>query len=221
MTTQGNIKTKKAATLYIQSKLGNIYKVEAREVEVLRRQFDKWPSAVDCHFKAPNKKNWHRYRQGYRPYLVILDGWGHPNPPPEWIDIKEDSECSVSQTRHSSCSEQWIANFDVWLSNYLKNNPSVKVLGDYRYTTGCNTHDLKAKVEYDNQQINSIGSQLRKIGVPRNLAIKIAELYFKKSPNRAAGALNEKGFSCTIARGKLYFPKIETFIEPEKFFEAA
>jgi hypothetical protein len=222
---QGNLKHGKA-TLYFQGRglIGNVQKVEVREVEVLRRQWAQYPGAVDCRFKAPRQRNWRRYTEGYRPYLVVLDGWGHPDPQGPFDVISDEDGCTVSEARHSFASDGWTTDFDGWLAAYLEATPSATVLGDYRHTTGCNGYDASYKVTFDDQQVESVRAQFEAAGVPGNLAADVATFFVHKSPNWAAGVLCQEGYLCTTGRGRRCAEAVLLnghVIEPEPFFAEA
>jgi hypothetical protein len=218
---QGNLKATKV-TLYIQLQglLGNIIKIQAREFEVLRRQWAQYPGAVVARWKAPRKRQWSSYSEGYKPYLVVLKGWGHPDPCSPWKTIGEN----VQQAHHSPFSDGWNNDFDEWLEDYLASNPKTRILGDYRHTKGCSGYDSTQKVEFENHQAESIQAQLEAVGVPHNLAVDVADFYLHKSANWAAGVLEKEGFDSTVVSGKTrpeaLYVNGQT-IEPEDFFSQA
>lgn len=226
---KGNLRAGKA-TLYLQTEgisLGNIVKVEVREVEVLRRQWAQYPAAVSYRYKAPRQRNWRGSNSGYRPYLVVLAGWGHPDPQSPWETVSESPDVTVSKARHSGCSDGWTTDFDGWLSAYLAAHPRVKVLGDYRHTTGCDTYNVEAKSDFDAQQGESVRSQLVATGVDADVAAEAARLYVAHGAPRAAAFLcNEHDVMCTTGSG--YRCSVSALvlsggvvIEPEEYFAKA
>jgi len=226
---QGNLRAKKA-TIYVETEgicLGNIRKIEVSEVEVLRKSWAQYPSAVQCRYKQPRQRKWRGYTEGYRPYLVVLEGWGHPDPDSPWVTVSESSDVTVQKSRHSACSGEWGIDFDQKLAAYLEANPGVKVLGDYRHTTGCNPYDQGATSEFDAQQAESVREQLVAAGVDDDVATEAALLYVSSGPYRAAAFLhNDHDVSCTTGSG--YRCSVSALqladgvvIEPEPFFAKA
>ena len=174
---QGNLKHGKA-TIFLQQSgflLGSVVKVEVREIEVLRRQWAQYPGAVYCTYKEPRQKRSRRYIEGYHPYLVVLDGWGHPEPDSPWVNEHESNGCTVSEGHYSGCSAGWTSEFDQKLSVYLATHPEVKVLGDYRHTTGLDTSDVEAKAEYDAAEIESVRRQLVGAGIGESIAVEVLD----------------------------------------------
>lgn len=219
---KGNLKAGKA-TLYLQTEgicLGNILKVEVREVEVLRKPWAQYPAAVCCRYKQPRQRTWRGYTGGYKPYLVVLDGWDHPDPQSPWETVSDSPDVAVSRARHSSCSDGWTNDFDGWLAAYLEANPAVEVLGDYR---GCNTNDIEAKREWEAHQRKDVHSQLLNAGVDPSVATEAAQLYATHGQYMAASYLNSHDVTCTTGGG--YRCSVSALqlsngvvVEPKSFF---
>lgn len=226
---QGNFQAKKA-TLYVQTEgicLGNILKIEVREIQVLRREWAQYPSAVEYRYKKPRQRAWRGSVASYKPYLVVLEGWGHPDPDSPWVTVKDTPDVTVEESRYSSCSDGWGNDFDKKLAAYLEANPSVKVLGDYRHTTGCNTYEREPKSEFDAQQAQSVREQLETAGVEAEVAAEASRLYVEHGPHMAAAFLcNDNDVMCTTGRG--YRCSVSALqlaggvvVEPEPFFAKA
>jgi hypothetical protein len=213
-----NIRARKA-TLYVSNEvMGNIEKIEVRAVEVVRKPWAQYASAVCYRYREPRQRRWRGYAQGYKPYLVVLEGWSHVDPSAPMEVLEESLGMTVSRSRYSFCSDEWIDEFDQILDAYLKANPKVRVLGDYR---GVSTHDPKIAQEYKTQQKHSIAKQLRSAGVSTKDARRASCDYVIKSPNWAAGWLCEKGYNCTKVRGRHRAEALRVngkLIEPEEFW---
>ena len=194
---QGNFKAKKA-TLYHSTGFGNVAKVEVREVEVVRRPYAQDEGAVFATYLRPRKRKLEQYTGSYKPYLVVLEGWGHPEPADMFNWSISESGALVGTGRHSACSGGYENEFDAQLASYLETNPKVEVLGDYRHTQGCNTHDASASEEYLAAQKKSVADQLEAAGVPHEVAVEAGENFVEHSPYWAAGVLcNEHDVMCT------------------------
>jgi len=219
---QGNIRAKKA-TIYLTTEgisLGNVHKLEVREVEVIRKPWAQYPSAVQCKYLLPRKRNWSGRTGSYKPYIVVLEGWGHPDPDSPWVTIKEDSEVSVSESKYFSCSDGWETDFDRKLTSYLEANPSVKVLGDYRHTNGCNPHDpTPAKEHADHREQSMTRQFIERAGVDPETANKAAQLYVRHgAPHTAAFLSNAHDYMCTLHGPSALNFGYGVVIEPEPFF---
>lgn len=218
---QGNFKAEKA-TLYYQGTFGSITKLEVREVQVTRRRFAQYPSAVICSFLAPRKRKWQSYTASYQPYLVVLEGWGHFEPGSPWKNTTVGDGVITQEGRYSCCDERWGTDFDAELAAYLEANPQAKVLGDYRHTTGCNTYDAKPAEEYLVYQTESLTRQLAEAGVSTEHALKAAETFVRSSPQLAAAYLSnidDDPFICGVEfkRGKYALEYKGQLIAPEAF----
>jgi hypothetical protein len=107
-------------------------RVEAREFVVSLRHFAQYPSAVCCQFRRKRERNWREFDVERAPTLIILGGWGHPEPPSPWQSVGD-----AQQSRYASCDPRWASEFSTLLQQYLTNSTGVRVLADYR---GHNPH---------------------------------------------------------------------------------
>lgn len=123
------------ATLYFRGEFfGNINKVEVREVETFRAAYAQYPAAPHAVFVPKGKRTKRGVVQGYKPSLVILEGWGHVDPATFLGEPEEDKVVglTVTKSRYSACAPEWETEFNAALSAYLEANPQVVVVADYR-----------------------------------------------------------------------------------------
>lgn len=89
------------ATLFMSGEMmGNFRKVEARDVTVY---FDKWaqyPAALYVEFTPKGKRNPRRYVKGYKPQVVIYQGWGHDLDPEDLFAAPETDANTGVTVRH-------------------------------------------------------------------------------------------------------------------------
>ena len=220
---QGNFKAGKATLYFANELFGNVAKVEVRNVEVIRKRWAQYAGAAVATFRQPRQRKDRQYVGNYKAYLVVLEGWGHPNPDGLCGEYKEtDSGALVAHSRYSSCSDGYANDFDLRLQAYLVANPEAKVLGDYRHTQGFNAHDATAAEPFLKRQRDSIETQLLDIGIPTEIAEEVAHEYVFRSPHMAAGLLcNTHDVMATVTRGRHHAEALglgETVIEPEPFF---
>lgn len=72
--------------------------------------------------------------QGPHPSLVIIEGWNHPDPPGGWVADGDSSR----RGRWDVFAPEWRVEFDAFLTEYLRANSNVRILGDFRNTAAPN-----------------------------------------------------------------------------------
>lgn len=64
--------------------------------------------------------------------VIILEGWGHPDPPRKWGPIEQFDEFTTTQTtRRLACDPEWEHEFQAFLDGYLAGS-GTRVLQDFR-----------------------------------------------------------------------------------------
>lgn len=129
----------KKVTIYRAGEfLGNIIKTEARLVDHGRRKYAQYNNAPFVRFIPKRKRKECGFVKGFKPYFIILEGWGHPDPDGAWGEIDNSGALPMQQAKYSAFDEGWVRDFEQKLGEYLKSD-DVKVVADYRYTTEtCN-----------------------------------------------------------------------------------
>ena len=134
-------------TVYQKSEfMGNILKVEGRlptEDEISRMGrvekafgFKKWAQYNSVPFAVVKPKRKQLFRQmqssGFRPFMLIVDGWDAPNPDSLYGKPEVDENgTGFAKGRHSGFDEGWTKDFGQTISTYLTANPE-KILMDDR-----------------------------------------------------------------------------------------
>lgn len=114
-------------TMYYQGDFGRMRKVEAKECAVFEGGFAQHEQAWRCEFKKPRQKQARellQYGQHHRT-LVILEGWGHPDPDSGWLP----AEGRMQQAKYRSCDPRWTGDFRQMLAGYLEES-GAKVVFD-------------------------------------------------------------------------------------------
>jgi hypothetical protein len=62
------------------------------------------------------------------PSLVILEGWTHPNPPSGWVS----NGGGMFKAKWPLFAPEWQTEMEVFLSDYRREHPNVRVLADFR-----------------------------------------------------------------------------------------
>lgn len=119
-------------TLYFRGGFG-MAKVEATSLSVVVKPHAQYAAGVYVEYVPKRARKARCFVQAYRPSLVVLAGWGHPDPdspflPPEKTD---DPDVTLAVGRYSSCDPRWESDFDAKLSAYLAKT-GVTVLHDFR-----------------------------------------------------------------------------------------
>ena len=120
------------ATLYWANDLWAYDYIEARNVS--------WhsPNTDSIIYTVRNKRKQLVGRITKTP-IVILEGWGHPSPPPKFDQPKDNLAhgYTAQTTRIPAGSPIWHVEFDAFLSNYLERSKA-RVLLDLRHRNGKN-----------------------------------------------------------------------------------
>lgn len=118
-------------TLY----LGDLWgydRIEARDVSWIFEPYAQYRNAVRVEYTVRGKHKRETAIITKIPPLLILDGWGHPNPPPKYSQPEPISENAVVQsTRRLSCDPEWENEFNAFLNGYLAGSKAT-VLSDFR-----------------------------------------------------------------------------------------
>lgn len=129
-------------TIYVKGEfLGNIKKIEAKNIKVRVRKYAQYNNAIEVNFipKGRGRRKEQGFVQTYQPSLVILAGLGHLDPEspfgPE--TARAGSEVFVSRSRYMSQDPGWQNDFDKRLNEYLSSFPGAKIEVDAR---GWNTY---------------------------------------------------------------------------------
>ncbi len=135
----------KKVTIYTRGVMG-VTKIEARSYLVEVGPYAQYTAAVSFAFVAKGQRNPRGTVQTFQPSLLILDGWGHPDPAGAFTPAeKSDSGAMVSRGRFSACSPEWSREFDVMIATYVAaaaaGGKPVSILADYR---GHNPHSIPA-----------------------------------------------------------------------------
>ncbi len=119
-------------TIFTRGGFGNILKVEAKLVEHGKRKYAQYDSVPFVKFVPKGKRKPVGIQCSYKPYVMILEGWGHELEPDGFYGSTEDrGDVQVRRSRYSSCDPQWEVDFDGKFNHYIKNK-SVSVVADYR-----------------------------------------------------------------------------------------
>jgi hypothetical protein len=146
-------------TLYLPG-IFNLFgrqRIEATNFQVTRVEYAQYVDAFRIRFRPRGAMYDRELIQTYRPDLVALLGWGHP-------ELKQDDRAVGFYGERNTCSSsdrRWEEEFDAALRFYLETHPVVRIVADLR---GELVHDKNGKTE--GGSIPAIPSELKNSIVP-------------------------------------------------------
>lgn len=125
-----NTVTKKRVTLYFNGEMfGNYHKVEASAFDFEIRNYAQYPSAVRLTYVPRGARVGREKWFTSYPSLVILDGWGHPEPAPMMGPTDERvAGVTVSKSRFSAFDGGWKAEFRAMLAAHVEKSGATVIL---------------------------------------------------------------------------------------------
>lgn len=118
----------KKATIYTSSQfMGNIIKIECTIKDFGFRKYAQYDKAAFVRYVPKGKRNEQGFTQGYRPYIIVLEGHGHPDPESMYINLGG----GISQSKYTSFDENYKTDFDAVINPILGQKT---VLFDVRHT---------------------------------------------------------------------------------------
>jgi len=110
-------------TVYTRSEfMGNIVKRECRSAEVARVPYAQYADAIQVKIVKKGARRARGWTITYHPYLLILDGHGHPEPA-GMMDggrvIRAGDGVTVIQSAHASHDDAWAQDFDALIEGHI------------------------------------------------------------------------------------------------------
>jgi hypothetical protein len=125
-----NTNLREKATLYLAD-LWGYDRIEASDVTWRFEKYAQFPNAVRVEYTVRGKSNRQTAMITTIP-LIVLDGWGHPEPPPKFGPPERvTGEATTETTRRLSCDPEWQNEFNAFLYGYLEGSKT-RVLLDLR-----------------------------------------------------------------------------------------
>ncbi len=118
---------------------GAIHKTEGTMIEHGTRPYAQYRNVPFVKLVPTGKRKPVMIQKDYKPYLLILDGVGHPDPQDMFIDGDESSLGVTSKiSKYSSFDDRWETDFDQIIDKHITESKPV-VIADYRHTKGFNS----------------------------------------------------------------------------------
>jgi hypothetical protein len=121
-------------TIYYVGEFGmGVRKIEAKEVTICVGPFAQYASAIEVTFKAPRQRRSRYFRQTSHPSILVLDGWGHPDPEAIFKapEPGHTPGVTVATAKFTAFDPAWRRNFDRVIGSYIELTGAV-VVADYR-----------------------------------------------------------------------------------------
>jgi len=118
------------ATLYLADDLWSYDRIEVSGLTWRFQKYAQFPNAVRLEYTVRGKRKPQAAMITTIP-VVVLDGWGHPVPPPKFGPPSGGKAYTTQTTRRRSCDPEWHHEFDAFLYGYLKGSKA-RVLLDLR-----------------------------------------------------------------------------------------
>jgi len=129
------VMSKAKSTMYFQSEFGlGVKKLEVTGLEINVRSHAQYTAAVEAIFVPRRARKQRVLVQTHKPSLLVLEGWGHPEP--DGIFLPAEEGATLLTGRYSACDERWQSDFDQRINAYVASSQAV-VEHDFR---NHNTH---------------------------------------------------------------------------------
>lgn len=113
--------------------MGNVVKTEAKLIEVGRKNYAQYDNAPYVVFIPKGKRKPFVTRATSYPYLLVIEGHGHPEPADMLGEGKTENGVTIRQSTYSSFDEAYKTDFDAIINPYLTDK---NVIVDVRQTVG-------------------------------------------------------------------------------------
>ena len=127
----------KKVTIYTQGMFG-MHKVEAKLCAHGTCKYAQYDNAPYVHFLPKRARKMRGIQGDYKPYILVLDGWDHPDLN-NWKPARSENGCIVQEGKYSMCDPRWNTDADAVLDAYIAET-ATPVVADYRHTKGFNSH---------------------------------------------------------------------------------
>lgn len=124
------MKDQQKVTVYSSGEfLGSINKYEGRLIDCGYKEYAQYKNAPFVTFIPAKKRNPVGIIKGYKPYIVVLKGTGHPEPNEVFTKVISDTGgATMKQSTYSSFDERWKTDFDKILDPYLESHKDAVIL---------------------------------------------------------------------------------------------
>jgi len=130
------MKNQRKVTIYTTSDfMGSIVKREGTLIDFGVQKYAQFDRCPFVRYTPKGKRNPAGFCKTFQPYLLIIDGWNHPNPDDFFNDgVTNADGVTIKESRYISFDERYKTDFDLKIRDYLLNQQNKLIILDYRYT---------------------------------------------------------------------------------------
>ena len=115
-------------TIYTTSKFfGSVVKHKGTLISHGRAKYAQYDAAPFVRYVPMGKRKPVGFVKGYKPYLLIVEGWNAPEPGGMFAEPEHKDGVTVKQSRYACFDDQYKQDFDA-----LIDASNVKIVADYR-----------------------------------------------------------------------------------------
>lgn len=119
-------------TIYLLGEfLSTVQKIECTKWDVRRVKYAQYNDAVRTTFVQKGKRKAYQKTDGYRPFVLVLEGWGHLDPESGFTTIQAGSGVTASQSKYLAHSDGYAKDFNAQIAAHIEKT-GAKVLADHR-----------------------------------------------------------------------------------------
>jgi len=117
-------------TIYYQGDFGmGINKIEARDFEFIRKPYAQYPEALYLYYVRKGCRKRLGFVRTSGEFLLVLDGWGHPEPAETFTNEYTGASGLVCQeSRYTSFDESWTTEFMRMITQYMERKKNITVI---------------------------------------------------------------------------------------------
>lgn len=118
------------ATVFLNGELTtHPSKLEVWLLEHGTTEYAQYNEAPFVRFIGKGKQLESRWIKGYKPFAVIVKGWGHPDNPEWFSEPREENGMIIRTTKYLSHDDNFQYDFNEWFEKQ-----DFEVIADYRWT---------------------------------------------------------------------------------------
>lgn len=121
--------------------MGSVIKREATLIEVCKKDYAQYRNVAHITYKPKGKRTNYVTRSAYSPYILVLEGWDHPEPDSFLGPAKTQGDVVIRESRYLSFDDRYKTDFDNIIDDYI---PGKNVIVDIRHTKNTDLIKLSA-----------------------------------------------------------------------------
>lgn len=120
------------ATIYTTDGFGCVTKIEVRGGSVEIGPYAQYREALKVRYVPKGARKTRGFVKDYKPYVVVLEGHGHPTPNGMFDNGKRETTNGVTavQSQYHAFDSRWVNDWEATLRSYLNDNPETQVVFD-------------------------------------------------------------------------------------------